>query len=85
MENMILSEYNLKMIDFVNRISQIKDEAENANCAFGIVLSKHDANDNIALSNADMRNKLADVMVDAELYARDNMGDASSLIKKNNL
>ena len=82
MESMILSEYNLKMIDFVNRISQIKDEAENANCAFGIVLSERDANDNIALSNANMRNKLADVMVNAELYARDNVGDASSLIKK---
>lgn len=39
MENMILSEYNLKMIDFVNRISQIKDEAENANCVFSSVLN----------------------------------------------
>lgn len=81
MENTILSEYNLKMIDFVNRISQIKDEAENANCVFSSALSIKDANDNIVLSNASMRNKLADVMVDAECYARDNKGDASFLIK----
>lgn len=81
MENKVLSEYNLKMIDFVNRISQIKDEAETANCVFRNALSAQDANDNIALSSANMRNKLADVMMDAELYARDNKGDARFLIE----